>query len=344
VNTEVVAKFRKIVGSLQGTINILITQVDPDALASAFAMSFLLRFIRGNGVVKIFYAGSVSHRQNLTMCNRLGLYDRMRPATDMKDDDFKNLVLVDSSMSIDGRCLHGKKLNPMIVVDHHFGGDIMDADDRFVLIEKIGASSTLVLELCEDFGVNLGEMDSFIPILIAAGIYTDTLGLTAFMNRDLIAYGKVALVSDQQELMHIFNYPLHESNYKNMRLALENVCRHGAHLITNIGPIDSKDGDDISTAADLLIRMDGVSLVIVWAMIKDRKEVRVSARSTDSSLDLCSYLKERFGASCGSKPTPDKKSSGGGTMSLDLGFWLNNHTVPEAVALVNKFIESAIFH
>jgi len=346
ISTTVVEKFKKIVNSIQGsTVNILMTQVDPDALASAFAMSFLIRSIRGNCTIRIFFAGTISHRQNLTLCNHLGLYDRMRPVSEMKEDDFiKNLILVDSSMTVDGRCLHGRKLCPIIVIDHHFGGDIADTDDKFVLIEKIGASSTLVLELCEACGIKIGEVDQFIPILLAIGIYTDTLGLTAFTDRDLVAYGKVASASDQQELMYMFNYPLHDSNYMNMKLALGNVCRHGAHLITNIGPIESKESDDISTVADFLIRMDGVSLVIVWAMLKDKREVRISARSTDSSLDLCSFLRERFGNSCGSKPTPDRKSSGGGTISLDLGFWLNHHTIPEAVALVKKFIDTAIFH
>lgn len=345
LSTEVVDKFKKVVEGIQKTANILITQVDPDALASAFTMMNILRAIRNGSLnVKIFYAGQIGHPQNRTLVNRLSLLDRMRPVSEMKEQDFTNLILVDSSSSVDGRCLQGRKLNPIIVVDHHSGSDIVDGEDKFILIEKVGAASTLVFEIAEGIGAKFEDMDSVIPILLAVGIHTDTLNLVACTDRDISAYGKVILKADRQELMAMFNYPLQETNYRNLALALQNISQHGAHLVTNIGPIDSNAGDDISTVADLLIRKDGVSLVIVWAMIKDKKEVRISARSTDSSLDLCSFLRDRFGASCGSKPTPDKKSSGGGTMSLDLGFWLNSHTTLEVAALVKKFIDTAIFH
>ena len=344
ISTAIAEKFSKIVASLQGTINILITQVDPDALASAFMMVELVHRIRGgdNGV-KVFYGGAIGHQQNRAICNRLGLSDRMHHASKMmKESDFHNLVLLDSNKAEDGRCLSGRKFDPVIVVDHHRGSDFQDGEGKFILIEDIGATSTLMFELFEGAGYKFDGVNS-IALLLAVGIHTDTNNLVSCTERDVSAYGKLMPYIDHQELMAVFNYPLLQTDYTCMLTALTNVSQKGASLITNIGAVTSRDGDILSTLADYLIRKDGVSVVIVWGLMLDTKHVRISARSTDISLDLAAFLREAFGPSSGGKFMPDGKSIGGGVISIDFPYWLTSETITEALALVKKRIESAVF-
>ena len=304
----------------------------------------MLRSDKNN--IRIAYAGAISHPQNRAICNRLGLYDRMISMSKLREGDLKNssIILVDSSVTNDGRCPQGFCVDPLIVVDHHRGGNVTDGDNKFVLIQDVGAASTLVYELFKGCGIKFEEVDESIPLLLAVGIHTDTNNLVSCSMRDVCAYGELlSVIKNHQELVSIFNYPLQASNYENMDRALKNMSQQGAHLVTNIGAIQAKDGDDLSTIADYLIRRDGVSLVIVWAMILDEKRVRISARSTDTSLELGSFLRERFGASCGGKFTPDGKSVGGGTMDLDFGFWLKPGTTQKAVEFVDAFMKDTIF-
>ncbi len=341
---EVIDKFVKVVNSLEETANILMTQVDPDALASAFTMAAIIKSLRKDEIsVKVFYAGAISHAQNLTLCGQFSLHDLMQKASTMTPADFKNLILVDSSVKVDARFNGGMELDPVIVVDHHIGGDFVDTENKFILIDRIGAASTLVFELLEGVGLELSNFDKMIPLLLAVGIYTDTLELRASTERDSSAYHRVNFVTNRKELMQLFNFPLPESYFVNLKNAFENIKLHGGSLVSHIGSIHSKQGDDISTAADMFIRRNGVSLVIVWAIISDKKEVRISARSTDISLNLSHFLQERLSPNCGSKLTPDNKSSGGGVMNLDIGFWFNAHTAVEVTAVVEKFISTAIF-
>ena len=343
ITAAVIEKFKKIVTSLQGTVNILITQVDPDALASAFAMAELIHHLRGGeSGIKVFYSGSVGHQQNKTICNRLGLIDRMHSVAKMKDGDFKNLVLLDSSKAEDGRCLCGKKLEPVIIIDHHRGSDFHDTEGKFVLIEEVGSTCTLVLELFEGSGYKFDGINRF-ALMLAVGIHNDTHGLVSCTERDVSAYGRLMQYVDLQEIMKIFNYPLDPIDYVCMRLALEKTVQRGASLVTNIGAVHSENGDNLSTIADYLIRMPGVSLVVVWGLMTDTKNVRISARSTDTSVDLNGFLREAFGPSSGGKYEPDGKSSGGGTISIDFPYWLTPDTETEALALIGKRIETAVF-
>ena len=345
MNKGIGEKFQSLVSSLVGPVNILITQVDPDALASAFTLAYLIRLVRKENMVRVFYGGAISHAQNRTICNRLGLLDRMIPAAKMTEDDFKNLALVDSSMTMDGRCFKDRKLEPVIVIDHHRGGDVVQTGYNFVWIDEVGACATLLTELCVFLKVNLTEADQTIALLLALGIYTDTNSLISASERDFLAYNQtVSGIRNSSDLHAMFNYPLQAEHYENMKRALDQ-CRHeGAYLVASLGSIHATGGDDLSTIADYLIRREGVSLVVVWALIKEEKIVRISARCTDSSLDLCSFLRDRFGSSCGSKFTADGKAVGGGNMVLNFGFWFTPNTTPEVLALVKKFVDSAIFN
>jgi len=336
-------KFRSFVEGIQGPVSVLFTQPDLDSIGSAFAMLELIRHLRdGESNVKVFYGGSIGHPQNRKLCSKFGLFDRMHHASKMKDQDFKNLILLDSSKAEDGRCFSGRKLDPIIVIDHHRDSDFQECEGKFVQIEDVGATCTLVLELLEGVGYKFENVSQF-ALMLAVGIHTDTGGLVSCIERDVLAYGRLMPFVDKQDQMAVFNYPLGQADYGCMQSALEKSEHRGASLVTNVGVIHSKDGDNLSTIADYLIRKEGVSLVIVWGLIIDTKSVRISARSTDTSLDLGGFLREAFGPSSGGKCMPDGKSSGGGMINLELGYWMIHDTELEALALVKKRIESAVF-
>ena len=322
---------------------IIITQVDPDAIGSALGLAYLIKQIRGRNDVVIYYCGAISHKQNQVAMTRYGLYDVFQSIKNWKPDDNRHVILVDSSKVADARLGIELKNSPLVVIDHHRDKDVVETGDSFVWVEDVGAASTMVVELFTALEVDFNLLEPVIPMMLALGIRTDTDNLLRGGKRDRLAQALVGNVVNEDEFRHLFNYPLPLTYYSNLRRSLEQVVQKSARLVTNIGIVPSEVGDDVSTIADLLIRQDGVSLVVVWCLLEKEKRVRVSARNTDSSRDLGLFLRERLGPSFGAKVTEDGKGIGGGSITLDFGFWFNPDTRKETEALVSAYITSAVF-
>lgn len=336
-------KFKKVVTEATNGFAVILTQVDPDAIGSALGMAYLLKLIRGRNDVVIYYCGPVSHKQNQVAMTRYGLYDVFRPIKNWKDDENRHVVLVDSSKMADARLGFELKASPIVVIDHHRDKDVVETDSSFVWVEDVGAASTMVTELLSALRVDFSSLDPVIPTMLALGIRTDTDNLLRGGKRDRHAQALVEEVVNEREFRQLFNYPLPPSYYRNLKRSLEQVSQNSARLVTNIGIVPADMSDDISTISDLMIRWDGVSLVVVWCILEKEKRVRVSARNTDSSRDLGNFLRERFGPHCGAKVTEDGDGIGGGNLTLDFGFWFNAETTEETEKLVSKFMTSSVF-
>ncbi|MDO8482443.1 MAG: DHH family phosphoesterase [bacterium] len=343
LTTDRVNKLKKVIVEASRGFAIIITQVDPDAIGSALGLAYLIKQIRGRNDVVIYYCGPVSHKQNQVAMTRYGLYDVFQPIKNWKPEESRHVVLADSSKVADARLGIELKDPPIAVIDHHRDKDVVETDESFVWVEDVGAASTMVTELFSALGVDFASLEPVIPMMLALGIRTDTDNLLRGGKRDRLAQTLVENVVNEREFRQLFNYPLPPSYYRNLKRSLEQVTQNSARLVTNIGIVSADMSDDISTFADLMIRWDGVSLVVVWCILEKEKRVRVSARNADSSRDLGSFLRERFGPSCGAKVTEDGDGIGGGSLTLDFGFWFNSETRAETEALVGKFIASAVF-
>jgi nanoRNase/pAp phosphatase (c-di-AMP/oligoRNAs hydrolase) len=129
-----------------------------------------------------------------------------------------------------------------------------------------------------------------------------------------------------------------------MARALANKVIHDGRLVTHLGRIKADQGDDISTAADFFIRMNGVTLAVVWAIIEGTKTIRLSARCSDTTLPLDAFLRERFpSGSSGAKLSPDGRGIGGGTVSVDFGPGLMEETMDKAIAFISEWIKVVTF-
>ncbi len=346
LNQERLAKLRSLVGNFTGGVSIIISQVDPDALGAARAFMQLISHLRPkNGLeVKMFYGGAISHPQNQTVINRYDLAKKLKPMKTFTAQDNTNVVLVDSSSLADGRlCLNPEiRIDPVIVIDHHRGSDVAEHENTFVWIEDVGAASTLMTELLVAAGVEFNETNHVVAVLLALGIHTDTGSLTDCGPRDRDAYNIVTNSVPNQELSQLFRYPLPTSHFHNVKKALGNMEIRDGKLVTHIGKIQPNEGDDLSSISDDLIRMNSVTLVIVWGIID--RTVRISARNADISNPLDLFLRDRFpGASCGAKLSANGQGIGGGTISIDIGQWMIPETVSEVESLVSKWVQTQVF-
>lgn len=337
-------RFKAIVEGLRDRVLILITQVDPDAMGAAFALMKILTTLNPKCRCCITYCGAIGHPQNRAICNRFGLRGKMASIVEFDHGDLPefDIVLVDSSSADESRIPEKfRPIKPKIVIDHHRGADIHEKDGNFVWIEEVGAVSTLISELAEEAKVELPIEER---LMLALGIYTDTKALVGCCARDMMAYGIVTKHIPPESFASLIKYPLPPSFFDHLRKALETMETQGSRIVACAGIINPDEGDDVAAIADGLIRRTGATLVVVCAIIGDC--VRLSARSSDSTMSLDEFLKARFGPkNAGAKLTPDGFGEGGATVTFNLGFWLSNGDDSDdlKVKIVLNKIRSVIF-
>jgi len=331
-----------------GQINILIAQFDPDALASAMGLEYIIQKV-SDLKVQIYYFGAIGHPQNRCLINK---YDLKRKVMPIKDSDISKdstVALVDSCHIEDGRLLKEKSdlPIPLVIIDHHRGEvSFPEKEKGFVWVEDVGAASTMIVELLRELDSNINEylsseVGSMLATILTLGIYTDTNKLVSGSQRDREAYGFVTQFVSGIEMSELVDYPLSESYFKNLQNALNNYMRKGSRVIAKVGIISGETGDDLSTIADEFLRMQGVTLVVIWGIIN--KKVRISARSRDLSTPLDEFLAQKFGKSSGAKLAPNGRGEGGAILDLNLGFWYSENIESEIEMLVTNRLREVMF-
>lgn len=322
-------------------IGIVMTQIDPDAIASAFGLAFLIKRIRDTeNNVTVYYCGGIGHPQNRTIINKYDLKRRMKPIEDLPSETAYT-ALVDSSSIHDGRIPEGESIEPIIVLDHHRESQLPEKDNTFYWIDDVGSASTLVAELLEAMGVEFDDENTYIATLLSMGVYTDTKALVSGSSRDRHAYGYATKATSAVEFSHLINYPFPESHFENLERALQRRKRVGSRLMSNVGNIPEEIADDMASIADYFLRMEGISLVVVWGIIGD--DVRISARSTDLSTPLEEFMRQKFGPDSGAKLDPAGRGEGGALLDLDLGFWMTDRNQELVEKMVEQRLEQLMF-
>ncbi|MBF0590739.1 MAG: DHH family phosphoesterase [Nitrospirae bacterium] len=333
--TERVEKFKKVMAGIT-SLPIVITQIDPDAIGSAM----LLRYIAMTfGIqVDIYYCGNFGHPQNRLIYTLYDLGSLLHPIQEMSKD-IQICALVDSSQINDAR-LNGRIIDPIVIIDHHeLDARIKEEADeqRFLWIDRVGAATTLLIELADLLNINLPKNSQEATLAVLA-VFSDTKMLLNATERDITAYSRMLESADKDSFRHFFNYPLPQRYYEYFKEAINGWKIKEAVLVTSIGFISSRDADQLAIIADNLIRMTEIQLVVTWAIV-DNSHMRISARCTDLSLSLHDFLKDRFGQNCGAKTSALGIAEGGGLIKLPNAFWTGYEVKEELFALVKRKME-----
>ncbi len=338
----------KLIDKFEGTLNIPITRLDPDALGAAFGLSFI--FNSRNKKTRIVCCGKIGNRQNRLIVEEFGLKQKMTQihidefSERFADDKSNQLALVDCLSKRDCSLL-GKDKHPIVIIDHHKSeSELEQGDNEFYWVEIIGSASTLITELIRELELEFSEDEKYIAKLLALGIYTDTKSLIGGCSRDRKAYEFLSKSFLYREISHIVNYSLPKSYYTHLALALNKIEQHESRLVTGVGFIDKENSDDISAIADELARWQDVSMVVVWGIIEEERIVRVCVRTNNLNIPLDEYLLKKFKDDSGAKSTPDGKEEGGAKLKLGLDvYWEMDITKEDVENIVFKVIKYKIF-
>jgi nanoRNase/pAp phosphatase (c-di-AMP/oligoRNAs hydrolase) len=179
--------------------------------------------------------------------------------------------------------------------------------------------------------------------MLGLAIYSDT---KAFSKADAREYQAMFHLMETPGVADAFGklveYTLPKSYFVQEEKAFKNLTQRDSWIITDLEFISSIDGDNIASFADKFARQEGVSLVLVFAVV-DESYVRISLRSNDVAVPISNIMK-KFGQASGFKITSNGKGEGGARMELSsMKPWFMSGTEAETLTLIRKAINELVF-
>lgn len=308
--------FSEILSQEKDTHVIIHNFPDPDAISSAMGAIQLIKTL-GFKAGSIYYTGEISHPQTKSMVTLLNAN-----LVDYEDEPFEpgsNVVLVDTNNVGEGSnqtLINPKNVNVLAVIDHHKGKHPKDAkvDSR-----TVGSTASIICEYLKSSNYDFDSDDGkVLATALVAGIFTDTSSLMSdnIANLDFEAYQFLLKKVDKQKLKSIMEYPLPSYLFDLRQKAFlkENQIIEESAIVAGIGIINPSKRDALPIIADELLRMNGISTSIVFAIIDDN--IDISVRSSDITLDVSKFVQSVFGSGGGKQ--------GAGRAIIPLGFFSMN--------------------
>jgi nanoRNase/pAp phosphatase (c-di-AMP/oligoRNAs hydrolase) len=281
---ERLQRLRRVLTAVDGTLGVVThANPDPDAIGAALA---LVDVAHAMGVEAVpCYSGEITHQENRALVNLLDLnLRRLEPGDEA---EFGGIALVDHS-----RAGVNDSLDPETrvdaVVDHHPPREPVSAP--FVdLRPEVGATSTLLAEYLEWYGIDPSPATA---TALLFGIRVDTREFTRETNdRDFEAAAFLLPHVDVSTLDRVESPSLRHDVLDVLARAIRGREIRDDALAAGVGRI--RETDALAQAADFLLGMAGVDVVIVYGFYDG--VVYVSGRARGGAVDLGETFRDAFG-------------------------------------------------
>lgn len=252
---------------------------DPDAIASAEALRFLLQ-------EELEMSAQLAYRGVIGRAENKALVDYMEISLEeLPDDQFapvdtpQGIALIDTQPG-SGNCPLPAGFPAAIVIDHH-----KDREEEASLFRDvrpwIGAASTILTQY-------LRVADVKPPMRLATalfyGIKTDTRGLSRDTSAaDVSAYFHLLQYVDIDAVVEIENAQVPAVYFQNMARAIHEAKVYDGVVVSYIGA--SEYPDLAAELADLFLRLEGVSWVVCMGAYEDNLYLSVRAREEDADAE-----------------------------------------------------------
>ncbi|WP_458187893.1 DHH family phosphoesterase [Haladaptatus sp. NG-WS-4] len=256
---------------------------DPDCLASALALERIANDADVSDVT-LLYSGDISHQQNRVFVNSLEI--DLETFDDIDLDVYDRIALVDSSIPGEN---NGLSLNADvdIVIDHHQG----DEPNAEFIVKREEASSTTTILVEYLYTLDI-PLDSDLATAMLFAIRRETLDfIRKVTEKEYLAGYYLHSSVDTELLRKMDDPPLSEITIDAIGTAIHTRTTQSAYLVANVGRTTERDA--LPQAADYLLKLEGVETVLVFGI--NGGEIEVSARSTDTRVNLGALLEDVFG-------------------------------------------------
>ena len=261
---------------------------DPDAMSVALGAKALAESVDTDG--SLYYPGQIRHQENRAFETVLDLdFEQIEAAEDLSGDA---VVLVDHN---EPRGFTGsERVDPAAIVDHHPGGGkgLEFTDVR----TEVGACASIFAEYFRDMGwepvtpddaetlqTEVGVLEPHVSTGLVYGILSDTTNLTKGCSAaDFAAVSYLYPGVDEDCLDRIANPEVDAEVLDVKASAITNREVQNPFAVTDVGTVSN--ADTIPQAADELLRLEGVTAVVVMG---DRDgQLHLSGRSRDDRVHM----------------------------------------------------------
>lgn len=275
---------------------------DPDSIASAAALSLLLRahFKRR---VTMAYGGIIGRAENREMVRALGI--RLSHVRNLNWKHYRFSALVDTQPGTGNNQLPDH-LFPEIVFDHHPVRQIT-RKVRFADVRTdYGATATILAEYLLASGIGLSKKIAT-GMVYAIRSETQEFG-REYSGPDKALYDQLLQLCDIRTLARIQSPRLPLSYFSNLHDALENLESVSTLVVSHLGVVEQPD--IVPEVADLLLRLEGKTWSLCTGVYEGR--IYLSIRTSNPRADAGRLMRRLLG----------KRGKGGGH-GMIAGGWVD---------------------
>jgi nanoRNase/pAp phosphatase (c-di-AMP/oligoRNAs hydrolase) len=279
-----IKKFKEIVESVKGGRLGIFTHdnPDPDAISSALALK---EIARNYGVESdIIYYGEIFHQENRAMVNLLGIPLVRGEEVDL--GSYTKFALIDASAPGINNSIPAD-LEIGIVIDHHPAEEI--GAGYFDVRTDAGATATIMTDYLRELKLTISRT---LATALFFGIKTETEEFKRnTRTADFTAAAYLYPFVDYELIERIEGPAISTETLDVLGAAIKNRQVFSSFLVSFTGFINDRDA--LPQAADFLLRLEGISTVLVFGILKDK--VYISARNKDVRINVGDVLRRAFG-------------------------------------------------
>ncbi len=253
---------KKLLRLLDGKKNILVTthmHPDPDALASAMAMTVLLKAKLKDALVTTSVKGQVAGgiNQNFAELSKVSL----TPWEEQKLAEYDAIVLLDTQPPFAFSPLPAE-IPAFAVIDHHRPSGRKPKCEFCDVRTDVGASTSIVFSYFMELEV---PISASLAASMLYAIESDLAGSAGTPGElDNMALANLTLLADTHTLYQMRHVRLPQSYFEMYATGLANAVYFGHALISHLDEIDTLE--KTAVLADSLLRFDKVDWVLVTAV------------------------------------------------------------------------------
>ena len=301
----------KLLKLLEEKKNILVTthlHPDPDALASAAALTVLLEQKLPAAKVNMSIKGRIGGGINEVFVQHANL--KLQPWDDAALRGYDAIVLLDTQPPFAFNPLPAE-IEPIAVIDHHRSRQTRLRCKFCDIRTDVGATSSIIFSYFMELEVSI-RPDLAATLLYA--IESDLAGTAGTPGElDNIALSSLTLLADPRKLYQMRYVDLPQSYYTNFSEGLLNAVYYDHVILSHLSTVDSLERPAV--VADFLLRFEKVDWALVTTVVESKLllSIRTSSNAKMSAADMAKRLLRQIGEGGG------HRTKAGGYIKLETG-------------------------
>lgn len=280
-----IKKFKEVIESVKGGRLGIFTHdnPDPDAISSALALK---EIAKQYGVeADIIYYGEIFHQENRAMVNLLEI--PLIRGEEVDISSYTKFAIVDASAPRVNNSIPAD-LKISIVIDHHPPPENIEAEYVDIRTD-VGATATIMTDYLKELKLSPSRI---LATALFFGIRTETDDFKRnTRTADFTASAFLYPFVDHEMIEKMEGPAISTETLDVLGTAIKNRQIFSSFLISFAGFINDRDA--LPQAADFLLRLEGISTVLVFGILKDK--VYISARNKDVRINIGEVLRRAFG-------------------------------------------------